>query len=110
MAVVELKHVAQILSKLQAGSAATAALVLAQDIDQGIQEYAVVNGRYAYEVDGYGSTYSMDDANIPSLLSLPYLGYTTKTDPVYAATRGYVLSPANPYFFSGTAGKGIGGG
>jgi meiotically up-regulated gene 157 (Mug157) protein len=29
----------------------------------------------AYEVDGFGSHLRMDDANVPSLLSLPYLGY-----------------------------------
>jgi len=51
----------------------------------------------------------MDDANIPSLLSLPYLGFLKKDDPLYLRTREFVLSSSNPFFFSGSAGKGIGG-
>ena len=49
----------------------------------------------------------MDDANIPGLLSLPYLGYVDKNDPVYLNTREALLSTAtNPYFFEGRAGEG----
>ena len=62
-----------------------------------------------YEVDGFGNTYFMDDANIPSLLSLPLLGVLSNSDSVYFVTRSLVLSSANPYFFSGSAGEGVGG-
>ena len=64
---------------------------------------------FAFEVDGFGSAYFMDDANIPSLLSLPYLGYVDRNDPIYKNTRQFVLSEYNPYFFKGEAGEGIGG-
>lgn len=64
---------------------------------------------YAYEVDGFGNALMMDDANIPSLLSLPYLGVISRTDPLYQATRRFVLSEDNPYFFHGRAAEGIGG-
>ena len=64
---------------------------------------------FAFEVDGFGSAYFMDDANIPSLLSLPYLGYVDRNDPIYKNTRKFVLSEYNPYFFKGEAGEGIGG-
>jgi meiotically up-regulated gene 157 (Mug157) protein len=64
---------------------------------------------WAYEVDGYGNTLLMDDANAPGLLSLPYLGCCAVNDPVYQSTRAWVLSPDNPYFFRGKAGEGIGG-
>ena len=64
---------------------------------------------FAYEVDGYGSYYIMDDANIPSLLSLPLLGFIDKNDPIYLTTREYILSEDNPFYYSGKAGHGIGG-
>jgi meiotically up-regulated gene 157 (Mug157) protein len=64
---------------------------------------------WAYEVDGYGNTLMMDDANAPSLLSLPYLGACDVHDPLYQRTRQFVLSSANPYFFKGTAAEGEGG-
>ena len=64
---------------------------------------------FAFEVDGFGSAYFMDDANIPSLLSLPYLGYVDRNDPIYKNTRKFVLSEYNPYFFKGEAGEGLGG-
>ena len=88
---------------------------LMNEIDQGIQKYGIgihpLLGikMYAYEVDGYGNMYFADDANVPSLLSLPYLGYVDAMDPIYLATRNFVWSVSNPWFFSGTAGEGVGG-
>ena len=70
------------------------------------QKYGLV---YAYEVDGFGNQLFMDDANVPSLLSLPYLGCCDANDTIYRNTRALVLSSYNPYFFRGKAGEGIGG-
>jgi len=89
-------------------------LDFANQIDKGISFYGISDhlnyGKiYAYEVDGYGNKNFMDDANIPSLLSLPYLGYIDKNDDTYQRTRQFLLSSDNPYFFSGSAGEGIGG-
>jgi len=65
---------------------------------------------YAYEVDGFGNAIFMDDANVPSLLSLPLLGYLPAEDPLYMATRQHLLSENNPWYFKGKAGiGGIGG-
>ena len=87
---------------------------LASEVEKGLQEYAVhdhpVYGPiYAFEVDGYGNQYLMDDANVPSLLSLGYLDESLADDPVYQNTRRFVWSEDNPYFFRGPAGEGIGG-
>jgi uncharacterized protein len=88
------------------------------DLSDEIQEALARNGVvqhptrgtvYAYEVDGFGNALFMDDANIPGLLSLPYLGCVSAEDPVYKRTRELVLSDDNPYFFRGTAAEGIGG-
>jgi meiotically up-regulated gene 157 (Mug157) protein len=89
------------------------AATLRAEIDHGIQTYGTVEhpqyGRiYAYETDGLGHYNLMDDANIPSLLSIPYVGYTSRTDPMYLRTRRYVLGPDNPYYFRGRAASGIG--
>jgi meiotically up-regulated gene 157 (Mug157) protein len=64
---------------------------------------------WAYEIDGFGNANCMDDANVPSLLAMPYLGCCAPSDPRYNATRRFVLSEANPYFFRGSAAEGIGG-
>ena len=72
---------------------------LAEEVDAGIVAHGTVErpelgGKvYAYEVDGFGNAHLMDDANVPSLLSLPWLGYLAATDPTYERTRAYVLSP-----------------
>lgn len=63
---------------------------------------------FPYEVDGFGSHYLADDANIPSLLSLPYLGYCLPNDTDYLNTRHFLLSDDNPWFFVGKAAEGIG--
>ena len=64
---------------------------------------------WAYEADGFGDQIFMDDANVPSLLSLPYLGCCSRGDPLYQQTRRRILSERNPYFFRGTAAEGVGG-
>ncbi len=63
---------------------------------------------YAYEVDGLGHELYMDDANIPNLTSLPYIGFCSAYDPVYLNTRRYALSKRNPYYFSGVYAQGLG--
>lgn len=86
---------------------------LSVQIQRAIERYAQVNvpgiGRvYAYEIDGFGNANLMDDANVPSLLSIPYFGYVGARDVVYQATRRFILSPRNPYFFQGKYASGIG--
>ena len=114
-AVVALKQAAEILSQVKNNtSLAAVCLQLANEVDAAIQKYGIVNhpslGKvYAYEVNGYGSFNLMDDANVPSLLSLPYLGYVKKNDPVYLTTRKLVLSANNPFYYKGTKAEGIGG-
>lgn len=86
---------------------------LEKGIREGLARYGLVDhphhGRvWAYEVDGLGHRLLMDDANVPSLLSIPYLGFAPPDDPTYLRTRALVLSDANPFFFAGKAGRGIG--
>ena len=114
-AVVSLKQAAEMVTALYNDTAQAAdMLALAKEVEAAIQEHAVVThpkyGKiYAFEVDGFGGAYLMDDSNVPSLLSLPYLGAVDKNDPVYQNTRKFVLSADNPYYFIGKAAEGIGG-
>lgn len=87
---------------------------LADEVNAALKQHAVVEhpvfGKiYAFEVDGFGNSFIMDDANVPSLLAMAYLGDVAKDDPIYQNTRKFVWSKYNPYFFSGKAGEGIGG-
>jgi hypothetical protein len=81
---------------------------LSVEIRNGLERYAIIDGRYAYEVDGLGNSIFIDDANVPSLLSLPLLGCLSFDDEIYAATRDFILSQKNPYFFRGIKAAGIG--
>ena len=86
---------------------------LKKQIDEGIKRYGIyehpVFGKiYAYETDGMGNYTLMDDANVPSLLSIPYLGYVSADDEIYKNTRKFILSRENPYYYEGKAAKGIG--
>lgn len=88
-------------------------LSLSKDVKDGIEKYAVVETEdfgkiYAYETDGLGHFVLMDDANSPSLLSMPYLGYCDKEDEIYLNTRRFILSEKNPWYFNGKAAHGIG--
>ncbi len=86
---------------------------LAEAIDKAIEDYGIVEhpayGKiYAYEVDALGSVNLMDDANVPSLLSIPYIGYKNTDDEVYKNTRRFILSKDNPYYYSGKCITGVG--
>ena len=113
-AVVVLNHLVEFARDIYKDSAlAEAAENLCQDIEFGIQTYGLVShpeyGKiYAYETDGFGNYNLMDDANIPSLLSIPYLGYRPASDPIYQNTRAFILSAANPYYYTGTFIHGVG--
>ncbi|PZR60107.1 MAG: metal-independent alpha-mannosidase [Candidatus Meridianibacter frigidus] len=92
---------------------AQAAVLLASEIEGGIQRYGrVYHPRlgwiYVYETDGEGHHLLMDDANLPDLLSIAYLGYRSSGDPAYLATRAFVLSRENAYYFTGTYAAGLG--
>jgi meiotically up-regulated gene 157 (Mug157) protein len=86
---------------------------LASEVEAALAEYAVAEhldfgAMYPYEVDGFGNQLFMDDANIPSLLSMPYLGCCAPSDSVYRNTRAFALSESNPYFFRGAEAHGVG--
>jgi meiotically up-regulated gene 157 (Mug157) protein len=114
-AVVSLRQASTMVKQIfKDESLANELTALANEVDKALQQHAVINhaqyGKiYAYEVNGFGSFNLMDDANVPSLLSLPYLNAVKNTDPVYINTRKLLLSTNNPFFFKGKAAEGIGG-
>lgn len=87
---------------------------LSNEVEEAIKNYAVFERKefgkiYALEIDGFGNALFMDDANVPNLLSIPYLGYADDHDEIYKNTRKFSLSTANPWFNEGQFAKGIGG-
>ena len=83
-------------------------------VKKGLEEQGIINhpklGKIiAFEVNGFGSFHMMDDANVPSILSLPYLGAIAPDDSLYLATRKLILSDNNPFFYKGKAAEGVGG-
>lgn len=114
-AVSVLRKAAEILDAVNGEHALAAdCRTLAAEVEEALRAHAVVRHPefgevYAYEVDGFGSCLLMDDANVPSLLSLPYISDVAADDPVYLNTRRMVWSRSNPYFCSGSAAEGIGG-
>lgn len=114
-AVTSLRKAAEILTQVcENKKQAKECTDLATEVEQALKKYAVNNhpkyGKiYAFEVDGFGNQLLMDDANVPSLLAMAYLGDVDINDPIYQNTRNFVWSKDNPYFFKGTAGEGIGG-
>lgn len=114
-AVTSLRKAAEILTTVNKNTdLAKECTDLADEVETALKKYAVNNhpkyGKiYAFEVDGFGNQLLMDDANVPSLLAMPYLGDVDVNDPIYQNTRRFVWSEDNPYFFKGKDGEGIGG-
>lgn len=114
-AVSALKKAAEILTMVNhRADLAAKCIALATEVSEALKKYAVYHHPkygdiYAYEVDGFGNQLLMDDANVPSLLAMPYLELVDVNDPIYQNTRRFVWSEDNPYFFRGKAVEGIGG-
>lgn len=112
---VELKRTAAILRAAGKNDISIKLQQRGESIEKGIWEHGVVSHKkygdvFAFEVDGYGSSILMDDANSPSLLALPLLGFLDRSNKVYQNTRRMILDRAgNPYHMSGKAFSGIGG-
>lgn len=115
MMAVELRRLAAILEAANEDALVQKVKQWSKKITDGIWEHGVVQHAkfgpvFAYEVDGYGSSILMDDANYPSLLALPLMGFVTQDDVVYQNTRKMLLSRAsNPYYLVGRDFQGIGG-
>ena len=114
-AVISLRQAAELFRLIKAEEKVADELdELAMEVRQALQKHAIiehpVHGKiYAYEVNGMGSYNLMDDANIPGLLALPYLGAVSMTDPIYLNTRKMIHSDDNPFYYKGKATEGIGG-
>lgn len=114
-AVTSLKQMAEMLEAFGIkNELAKEAKELAKEVESALEKYAINEhldfGKViAFEADGFGNQMFMDDANIPNLLSLPYLGAMELDNPLYKNTRNFVLSENNPWFFKGKAAEGVGG-
>jgi len=114
-AVTSLRQLAELVeTEKQEPAFAASCHALADEVETALKKYAVTShlhygNIYPLEADGYGNHLFMDDANIPGLLSMPYLDSVPANDPVYQNTRKFVLGEDNPYFFHGKAAEGIGG-
>ena len=97
-AVASLRQASEMVQKITKDNVlADELLALSKEVYNALQTYAVVNhpkfGKiYAFEIDGFGSAYLSDDANVPNLLALPYLGGVDSDDAIYANTRRFVWS------------------
>lgn len=115
MIAVELKRASLMLTKAGKAEYADRLKARGETIEKGVWEHGVVATKkwghvFAFEVDGYGSAILMDDANLPSLLALPLLGFVSADEATYQSTRKMILSKeGNPYYLTGKAFKGIGG-
>ncbi|KAH7903691.1 Six-hairpin glycosidase-like protein [Hygrophoropsis aurantiaca] len=110
MLTVELNNLATILDDAKiAPNVSAQAKKWSKSIEEAIWKHTLVDNIFAYETNGLGSRYVMDDANVPSLLSLPYLGFLNMTHPAYLATRKLLMSRHNPYYAKGKTFSGIGG-
>jgi uncharacterized protein len=115
MMATELKRTAAILKEAGKDILAQTVDKWSQTITNGVWEHGVVKHKkygdvFAFEIDGYGSSIFMDDANYPSLLSLPLMGFLPPDDKTYQNTRRMILDKSsNPYYLTGSEFHGIGG-
>ncbi len=108
MAVMALRIIGEFAEHWGDEALAADAARLAGEISAGVDGFGMADGRFAYEVDGLGNQLLMDDANMPSLLSLPLNSDVAVDDPRYVATRAWVLSADNPYYYEGEFASGVG--
>lgn len=114
-AVTSLRQLAEIFTEVvRRPEFAARCTALADEVQAALEKYAISEHKnhgeiFPFEVDGFGNRLFMDDANVPSLLAMPYLGSLSADDPVYRNTRAFVWSQDNPFFFKGTRAEGIGG-
>ncbi|KND91715.1 hypothetical protein TOPH_03818 [Tolypocladium ophioglossoides CBS 100239] len=111
MVSVELVHIAAVLEEVGVlDEVSQQARKYAKTIRDAIWKHTLTaNGIFAFETNGFGGEYVMDDANVPSLVSLPYLGFLPRSDATYKKTKAALFSSANPYYAAGKAFSGIGG-
>jgi uncharacterized protein len=113
-AMVSLRQLAEISESVTRNkSLAFGCRKLAGEVERALRIYAATDHQHygrllSYEVDGFGNRLMMDDSNVPTLLSMPYLGCLENSDPLYQNTRNFILSEDNPWYFSGKAASGIG--
>ena len=114
-AVTALRALARLAEEARGDSRLAAdAAALAGEVDTALARHGTMHlpdGRevWAYEVDGFGNALFMDDANIPSLSGLAYLGCVNPADPRWRRTASAAWGTANPWFFRGRRAEGIGG-
>ncbi|MFN8300727.1 MAG: glycoside hydrolase family 125 protein [Chitinophagales bacterium] len=112
-AVTVLRQLAEILDATgDPEKMAATARELAEEVEKAVNKYGVGDhpeyGKiYAYECDGFGNYVMMDDAGVPGLITIPYLGYRAN-DELYYATRKFSLSDSNPYFYQSKIAEGLG--
>ncbi|THH17624.1 hypothetical protein EW146_g3227 [Bondarzewia mesenterica] len=107
---VELSHLANMLDELgQLQNVSQLARDYSATIQDAIWKTTVFDDIIAYETNGLGGRYVMDDANVPSLLALPYIGFVERNNSAYMTTRELLLSRRNPYYARGMNFSGIGG-
>ncbi|KHN93971.1 DUF1237 domain protein [Metarhizium album ARSEF 1941] len=111
MLAVELEHISNMLdSTRKLSSVSSQARQHARTIRDAVHQHTKTpDNIFAYETNGYGGQYVMDDANVPSLVSLPYLGFLPRDDDVYRKTKEAMFSRLNPYYAVGEKFEGIGG-
>ena len=114
LAITSLGQLAEMSDAMKPGDGfAAECRALAAEVQKGVQDYGIVEdpkfGKiYAYECDGLGHTLVMEDAGLPGLVSIPYFSPSLAGDPIVLASRAFSLSPADPFYFQGTAAEGTG--